>query len=361
MAFYTALGWRKSDASVDGEVAFFHTEGPVLALWGTEKLARDADLPAEKGAFDGVALAINLASPADVDAGLAAAVEAGGTILKIGTRADWGGYSGYFADPDGHTWEVAYNPGWPLDERGLVELPVAGLPDADEPREGRVGALDRLARDELAGGVCDLGIAGTEVDRRDTPRREARDVGPAELRPHEEAQAVDELRDQRIPEVRRRARLRLEHLDRVGAVEQHAHLLLGVGGGVARRESSADDERARVGHDVVLPAMPPSTRTTWSDSRYSSPSTTTVSDSCAASRPSTSVARWIALRPIHGRAVWARSPSKRASKTITPWQPASTQPSVGSSSTAKSPASRSGCSAKIRRRPLNSSATSSPS
>lgn len=123
VAFYEALGWRKSDASVDGEVAFFHTEGPVLALWGTEELARDANVTAERGGFDGVAFSINLGSPGDVDAGLAAAVEAGATLLKAPTEADWGGYSGYFADPDGHAWEVAYNPGWPLDDRGLIELP----------------------------------------------------------------------------------------------------------------------------------------------------------------------------------------------------------------------------------------------
>ncbi len=123
VAFYEALGWRTSSSSVDGEVAFFHTEGPVLALWATTELARDANITAERGGFDGVGLSINLESPEAVDTGLGAAVAAGATLLKAGTRADWGGYSGYFADPDGHTWEVAYNPGWPLDERGLIELP----------------------------------------------------------------------------------------------------------------------------------------------------------------------------------------------------------------------------------------------
>jgi uncharacterized protein len=122
VAFYTALGWRVSENWATEDVAFFSTAGPVLAVWSTDNLARDAHIDGQRGSFDGVALAINLESEDAVDAGLEAAIAAGATLLKPGTRAEWGGYSGYFADPDGHAWEVAYNPGWTLDERGLVQL-----------------------------------------------------------------------------------------------------------------------------------------------------------------------------------------------------------------------------------------------
>jgi catechol 2,3-dioxygenase-like lactoylglutathione lyase family enzyme len=123
--FYERLGWSRSPASVPGVVAFFATTGAVVALWGWAELAADAGYPAVGGppAFRGVALAVNLGSEAEVDEALNAALAAGGTLRKAGTRADWGGYSGYFADPDGHLWEVAYNPGWPLDDDGRVVLP----------------------------------------------------------------------------------------------------------------------------------------------------------------------------------------------------------------------------------------------
>ena len=120
IAFYAALGWERVGEEAD--VAFFRTAGPVLALWSTDRLAEDAHIEGTRGAFDGVALAINVESEAAVDDGLAAVVAAGATLLKPAERVFWGGYSGYFADPDGHAWEVAYNPGWPLDERGLPEL-----------------------------------------------------------------------------------------------------------------------------------------------------------------------------------------------------------------------------------------------
>ena len=80
--------------------------------------------PAERtGRFGGITLAINVESPEAVTAGLDAAVAAGGTLLKPATLADWGGTSGYFADPDGHPWEVAHNPGFPIDEDGRVRIP----------------------------------------------------------------------------------------------------------------------------------------------------------------------------------------------------------------------------------------------
>ncbi len=122
-AFYEALGWRRSSASAP-TVTFFHTGGPVVALFGAADLATDAGMPATPlPAFRGVALAMNVTDPGDVDSVLSQAVAAGGTLVKAGVAADWGGYSGYFADPDGHLWEVAHNPGFPLDEDGAIVLP----------------------------------------------------------------------------------------------------------------------------------------------------------------------------------------------------------------------------------------------
>ncbi len=117
----------------------------------------------------------------------------------------------------------------------------------------------------------------------------------------------------------------------------------------------------RSGTTLCLPCTPPSMPTTWNDSRNCSPSTSTVSVSCSAMRASTSDAEWMALLPIHGRAACARSPSKPALATSTPWHPASTQPSVGSSRIAKSAASSSGCSRITMPSPLNWSRTSSAS
>lgn len=124
-AFYQALGWPLSSSSVPGEVSFFRTAGGLLALFSAEELARDANLPDAPpvAGFRGVALAINLESPAEVDAAIAAAAAAGGTVLKPAVEVSWGGYSGYFADPDGHAWEVAHNPGWPIGADGRPTLP----------------------------------------------------------------------------------------------------------------------------------------------------------------------------------------------------------------------------------------------
>ena len=123
-AFYERLGWHRSSGSVPGVVAFFDLNGVVLGLFGAADLAADARVaPGPAGAFRGQSLAINLPSEAEVDTALAAAEAAGATLLKPAERADWGGWSGYFADPDGHAWEVAYNAGFPLDDSGRVLLP----------------------------------------------------------------------------------------------------------------------------------------------------------------------------------------------------------------------------------------------
>ena len=103
------LGLPRLDLDSDS-VAFFTLAGAWLGLYGREALAEDAGVAAAGSGFSGVALAHNVASREDVDATLAQAVAAGATLIKPGQDVFWGGYSGYFADPDGHLWEVAWNP-----------------------------------------------------------------------------------------------------------------------------------------------------------------------------------------------------------------------------------------------------------
>jgi hypothetical protein len=121
--FYERLGWTRSPRSVPGEIAFFPTNGAVIGLWGSPALATELRRPgATAPEFRAVALAINVESEAEVDRVLGYAVEAGATLVAPAARAEWGGYSGYFADPDGNAWEVAFNPGWPLDAEGRPDL-----------------------------------------------------------------------------------------------------------------------------------------------------------------------------------------------------------------------------------------------
>ena len=120
--FYEALGMKRRMRQLEG-VAFFDAGGVVFSLFGRSALAKDASLDDSKPGFSGVALAFNVENEAAVDATLAVAAKAGGKILKDAQRAFWGGWHGYFADPDGHSWEVAHNPGFAFDERGLIVLP----------------------------------------------------------------------------------------------------------------------------------------------------------------------------------------------------------------------------------------------
>jgi uncharacterized protein len=114
------LGWRRGNEHE--EVVFFQLGGMVLALWGREALAQDARLPGAGTGFGGIALAYNTRNREEVDAVLKEAEAAGATILKPAENTVWGGYSGYFADPDGHLWEVAWNPGWTLAADGSISL-----------------------------------------------------------------------------------------------------------------------------------------------------------------------------------------------------------------------------------------------
>jgi catechol 2,3-dioxygenase-like lactoylglutathione lyase family enzyme len=122
-AFYRALGWELSSASVAGEVSFFRTAGAILALWGRVELAADAGVSPEGSGFRSTGFAINVPDRAAVDTALATAATTGGSITRAAHATDWGGYNGYFADPEGNLWEVAHNPHWPLDEHGLPVLP----------------------------------------------------------------------------------------------------------------------------------------------------------------------------------------------------------------------------------------------
>ena len=118
--FYEALGWRRHGAHA--EVVFFQAGGMVLGLWSRQALAADAHLSPEGSGFAGIALAYNTRTREEVDRVLDEAKAAGATIPKPAEDAFWGGYTGYFADPDGHLWEVAWNPDWTIGEDGSVKL-----------------------------------------------------------------------------------------------------------------------------------------------------------------------------------------------------------------------------------------------
>jgi catechol 2,3-dioxygenase-like lactoylglutathione lyase family enzyme len=118
--FYSGLGWEGS--SPDGDVAFYQAGGMIFALWSRAKLAEDSAVADDPGGWGGITLAHCARSPAEVDAVLAEAEAAGGTIGRPGAETFWGGYSGIFLDPDGHAWEVAHNPSWTIRDDGTVSL-----------------------------------------------------------------------------------------------------------------------------------------------------------------------------------------------------------------------------------------------
>jgi predicted lactoylglutathione lyase len=120
--FFEALGWRRSVRRAEA-VAFFQCGGVAISLYPRSKLAADAHIPPDGEGLEGFTIAYNTREKADVDAVLAEAKSAGATIVKPAQEAFWGGYSGYFRDLDGHLWEVAWNPGFALDDAGAVTLP----------------------------------------------------------------------------------------------------------------------------------------------------------------------------------------------------------------------------------------------
>ena len=122
-AFYARLGWQEHGKSQPG-IAFFQLHGQALALFGRDALAADQGRPGATLGSGAVTLCQNFTTEAEVDAAFTAALAAGGTALKAPEKVFWGGYSGYWADADGHVWEVAMNPFWPLAPDGTLTLPV---------------------------------------------------------------------------------------------------------------------------------------------------------------------------------------------------------------------------------------------
>jgi catechol 2,3-dioxygenase-like lactoylglutathione lyase family enzyme len=122
-AFYeTGLGWRVAPAS-QGDIVFFQLAGFALALFPRQALADDAGVAETGQGFRAITLAHNVHEPADVDRLLALAEAAGARITRPAEAASWGGRTGYFADPDGHLWEIAWNPHFALEPDGALRLP----------------------------------------------------------------------------------------------------------------------------------------------------------------------------------------------------------------------------------------------
>ena len=124
--FYEALGFVRKFHATGDEIAFFDAGGVVLALWGRDKLAADTALPAAEAGpdrFRDATLAWNCATAAQVDAAFKRALDAGAKPLRRPGPTDYGGYRGYFADPDGHIWEVVQAPGFAFTEDGRLILP----------------------------------------------------------------------------------------------------------------------------------------------------------------------------------------------------------------------------------------------
>lgn len=120
--FYEAMGLTRHAGITEG-VAFYQMGGMILSLFPRGELAKDAGIDPDGAGFSGIALAYNTRSEAEVDAVLEQAVEAGGTIVRPAGRAFWGGRTGYFADTEGHLWEVAHNPAFPIAADGTITLP----------------------------------------------------------------------------------------------------------------------------------------------------------------------------------------------------------------------------------------------
>jgi predicted CoA-binding protein/predicted lactoylglutathione lyase len=144
--FYEGLGWRKAPASQES-VTFIQLGNIVLSLFPREELAKDAGVDAGveqcAAGFSGIALAYNASSEDEVDRLMALAVDTGARLVKTPQKVFWGGYSGYFEDPEGHLWELAYNPFFPLDDKGNVRLPAM---DHDRYADGYIADILKSVR-----------------------------------------------------------------------------------------------------------------------------------------------------------------------------------------------------------------------
>lgn len=117
--FYAALGWEEAEGGND-TIAFYKIAGQFFALYSKDALTKDIGMPIHDRATGTITLATNYNSPKDVDNAFADAIKAGAIVITKPKEVFWGGYSGNFADPDGHLWEVAHNPFWTLDDMGQI-------------------------------------------------------------------------------------------------------------------------------------------------------------------------------------------------------------------------------------------------
>jgi catechol 2,3-dioxygenase-like lactoylglutathione lyase family enzyme len=120
--FYEHLGWRRSMIQAEG-IVFFQAGSMALALYPRAELAKDANIAPDSRGFSGMALAYNTRHREEVDSVLAQAQAAGANLFKPALEAFWGGYSGYFSDPDGFLWEIAWNPSFQIAEDGSIRIP----------------------------------------------------------------------------------------------------------------------------------------------------------------------------------------------------------------------------------------------
>ena len=117
-AFYDALGWKVASEDQVEEIVAYDLQNMTLALYPLNKLAEDAKIPVERSGYSTITIAYNVNSETEVNETLEEVQKAGGKLIKTAEKVFWGGYSGYFSDPDGNLWEVAYNPFAPLGPKG---------------------------------------------------------------------------------------------------------------------------------------------------------------------------------------------------------------------------------------------------
>lgn len=126
LAFYKAIGFQTPEQADAPGIVFFATSGTKLELYPLDLLAMDINgenPPAlSSGGFNGITLAINMKTETEVDTFMQTVRAAGGEIVKPPEKVSWGGYSGYFRDPDGYYWEVAYGPNWQFDPQDMLVI-----------------------------------------------------------------------------------------------------------------------------------------------------------------------------------------------------------------------------------------------